>query len=66
MQTNPDPNYLSIFKKEYHPIKETRRLDELEENLYQYDQKAKRDRHFDKRREGETKVAFNAPVTSNQ
>ena len=52
MQTNPDPNYLSIFKKEYHPIKETHRLDELEQNLYQYDQKAKRDRHFDKRREG--------------
>lgn len=29
MQTNPDPNYLSIFKKEYNPIKETHRLDEL-------------------------------------
>ena len=27
MQTNPDPNYISIFRKDYDPLKETHRLD---------------------------------------
>lgn len=49
MQTNPDPNYLSIFKKDNSLIKEVHRLDELENNEYKYNQKAHRDRHFDKR-----------------
>ena len=66
MQTQPDPNYMSIFRNEYGGLKETHRLDELEDNQYHYDQKAKRDRHFDKRREAETKTAYNNPLTSNQ
>ena len=66
MQTNPDPNYMSIFKKHNGGLKETHRLDELEDNEYHYDQKCARDRHFDKRREEGTKEAYNAPLTSNQ
>lgn len=66
MQTNPDPNYMSIFKKDYNSIKEVHRLDELEDTEYKYNQKAHRDRHFDKRYQAETKTALNAPLTSNQ
>ena len=32
MQTEPDPSYLSIFKKDYNSIKEVHRLDELDAN----------------------------------
>ena len=64
--TNPDNNYLSIFRKDYEPLKDTHRLDELEDNNYQYSQKAKRDRHFYMRNEGETKKCYNAPLTNNQ
>ena len=66
METNPDPNYISIFRKDYDPLKETHRLDELEDNQYRYNQKAKRDRHFYLREEGEKKTNLNAPLTSNQ
>ena len=66
METNPDPNYLSIFRKDYDPLKQTHRLDELEDNQYKYNQKAKRDRHFYLRYEAEKKTTNFAPLTSNQ
>lgn len=46
MQTNPDPNYLSIFKKNYDKDMSKHPVDVMLENQYVYDQKAKRDRHF--------------------
>lgn len=66
LQTNPDPNYLSIFKNQPENKNSVHPLDEIEDNEYKYDPKAKRDRHFDKKKELETKTAYNAPITANQ
>ena len=46
MKSNPDANYISIFKKDYKPTKDKHPLDEMEDHHYIYDPKAKRDRHF--------------------
>jgi hypothetical protein len=66
MQTNPDPNYLSIFKKNYHKDMSQHPLDVMLENEYTYDQKAKRDRHFNMKKEAEIKETYEFPVTSSQ
>lgn len=38
----------------------------MEQNEYHYNPKAKRDRHFNMKMEGETKEAYQFPLTSNQ
>ena len=60
------PGYLSIYKKNYNGLQAVHQLDELEQNEYHYDQKAKRDRHFNLKKEGETKEVYEFPLTSNQ
>ncbi len=65
-QETPDPNYLSIFRKDYNGLKQTHQMDELEVNQYTYDQKAKRDRHFNLKHESDPKTRMNFPTTSNQ
>lgn len=46
------PNYMSIYKKNYNGHKEVHQLEEMEENEYHYNPKAKRDRHFNMKMEG--------------
>ena len=51
-QSDNVPGYLSIYKKNYDGLHAVHQLDELEQNEYHYDQKAKRDRHFNLKKEG--------------
>jgi hypothetical protein len=60
------PTYLSIYRKNYDGLHAVHQLDELEQNEYHYDQKAKRDRHFNIKKEGETKDTYEFPLTANQ
>lgn len=46
---------MSIYKKNYNGLQAVHQLDELEQNEYHYDQKAKRDRHFHLKKESPTK-----------
>lgn len=52
IQTETIPSYMSIYKKNYDGLKEVHQLDELEQNEYHYNPKAKRDRHFNMKMEG--------------
>lgn len=57
---------MSIYRKNYDGLKEVHQLDELEQNQYHYNPKAKRDRHFDMKKEGQAKDCYEFPLTSNQ
>jgi hypothetical protein len=65
-QTEQIPGYMSIYRKNYDGPRETHQLDELEQNEYQYNPKAKRDRHFNIKKEGEVKDTYQFPLTANQ
>ena len=65
-QTGNVPGYLSIYKKQYNGLNEVHQLDELEQNEYHYDPKAKRDRHFNMKKEAEVKESYQFPLTANQ
>jgi hypothetical protein len=64
-QAETIPSYMSIYKKNYDGLQAVHQLDELEVNEYHYDQKAKRDRHFNLKKESATKEAYEFPLTSN-
>lgn len=57
---------MSIFRKNYDGLKAVHQLDELQANQYHYDQKAKRDRHFNLKHQKEPKEVVEFPLTANQ
>ena len=57
---------MSIYSKNYKGLKEVHQLDQLQEKQYHYDQKAKRDRHFNIKKEAEPKDVNSFPLTANQ
>lgn len=65
-QNETIPNYMSIYRKNYDGLRPVHQLDELEQNEYHYDQKAKRDRHFNIKKEAPTKDTYEFPLTANQ